>query len=297
MATFTFNPSYTPTQRSQPRIRKSQFTDGGYEHRLRFGLNTNPKEWNLSFDNRTDAERDQILAFFDERGGSESFDWTGTLTDKRNLLFRTEDYARPLWTKSDVTIGEGLAGNLGGTNAYSIIPNTSNTIHYLQQTITVASTTSEVTTSALVKAATGRDIYLRAYSGANFHGVNFNTSTGIGSLATGGGVHTTTDWGATRFGAEGWWTLYVKGRPSNSTTRTLRIAATSAGGAETFAGDGSTAHAIFMGPQMEYGNLTSYQPILEGAVTAKWVCEQWDWDAKSCNNNTITAVFRQVYEN
>lgn len=52
-----------------------QFSDG-YEQRLRFGLNTDPKEWSLQFSNRTDTERNNILAFLEARAGVESFDWT-----------------------------------------------------------------------------------------------------------------------------------------------------------------------------------------------------------------------------
>ena len=75
MSTFAYTPSFDATEVSKPRVRK--FSAGeGYEHRIRFGLNTNPKEWSLTFANRTDTERDAILAFLDARGGVESFDWT-----------------------------------------------------------------------------------------------------------------------------------------------------------------------------------------------------------------------------
>lgn len=75
MATFTFTASYEATEVSKPRVRRFQAGDG-YEQRIRFGLNTNPKEWQLVFSNRTDTERDNITAFLDARGGVESFDWT-----------------------------------------------------------------------------------------------------------------------------------------------------------------------------------------------------------------------------
>lgn len=75
MATFTYTPSFEATEASKPRVRTTQFGDG-YRQSVRFGLNTNPKEWSLTFSNRTDTERDQILAFLDARGGVESFDWT-----------------------------------------------------------------------------------------------------------------------------------------------------------------------------------------------------------------------------
>jgi len=75
LSTFAYTPSFEATEASKPRARKFQAGDG-YEQRIRFGLNTNPKEWSLVFSNRTDTERDTILAFLDARGGVESFDWT-----------------------------------------------------------------------------------------------------------------------------------------------------------------------------------------------------------------------------
>jgi phage-related protein len=56
-------------------VRKFQAGDG-YEQRIRFGLHTDPKEWSLTFANRTATERDNILVFLEARGGVESFDWT-----------------------------------------------------------------------------------------------------------------------------------------------------------------------------------------------------------------------------
>lgn len=56
-------------------MRRFQAGDG-YEQRVRFGLNTDPKEWQLTFLNRTDAERDNIVGFLEARSGVESFDWT-----------------------------------------------------------------------------------------------------------------------------------------------------------------------------------------------------------------------------
>ena len=75
MATFTYTPSFEATESSKPRTRKFQAGDG-YEQRVRFGLRTDPKEWGLTFSNRTDSERDAIAAFLEARAGVESFDWT-----------------------------------------------------------------------------------------------------------------------------------------------------------------------------------------------------------------------------
>ena len=75
MATFTYTPSFEATEVSKPRVSKIQYGDG-YEMRATFGLNVDPKEWPLTFAERADTERDNILAFFEARGGVESFDWT-----------------------------------------------------------------------------------------------------------------------------------------------------------------------------------------------------------------------------
>ena len=75
MATFTYIPSFTASESSQPSVRKVQFGDG-YQQRLRFGLNTDSKTWQLTFTNRTDSQRETILSFLEARGGVESFDWT-----------------------------------------------------------------------------------------------------------------------------------------------------------------------------------------------------------------------------
>ena len=75
MATFTFTPSFPASLEEQPIIRRVKFGDG-YEQRLSYGLNTQPKKWSLQFLNRTDTERDNILTFLRARGAAESFDWT-----------------------------------------------------------------------------------------------------------------------------------------------------------------------------------------------------------------------------
>jgi phage-related protein len=75
MATFTFTPSFPAELQEQPEIRTVKFSDG-YEQRLTFGLNTDPKVWSLQFSNRDDTERNNILTFLRARNGQESFDWT-----------------------------------------------------------------------------------------------------------------------------------------------------------------------------------------------------------------------------
>tara|TARA_R100001443_G_scaffold38430_1_gene51915 strand:+ start:4317 stop:4658 length:342 start_codon:yes stop_codon:yes gene_type:complete len=76
MATFpSITPTYGVQKRSQPNTRIVQFGDG-YEQRITFGLNQNPKIFNLTFEvSETDA--DTIETFLDARAvDSASFTFT-----------------------------------------------------------------------------------------------------------------------------------------------------------------------------------------------------------------------------
>lgn len=76
MATFpAYAPIYSATKKSEPKVRTVQFGDG-YQQRLNFGLNQNPKEWSLTFD-VTDDDATIIETFLDARAAdAASFDWT-----------------------------------------------------------------------------------------------------------------------------------------------------------------------------------------------------------------------------
>jgi len=77
MATFpAITPAYGAEKRSAPKMRMAKFGDG-YEQRVKFGLNQNPKEWSLTWNNITEANADTIEAFLDARADDgASFDWT-----------------------------------------------------------------------------------------------------------------------------------------------------------------------------------------------------------------------------
>lgn len=57
------------------RVIRTDFGDG-YSQRARDGLNTAVTEWSLEWDNVTPAEADNMIAFFNDKGGAESFFWT-----------------------------------------------------------------------------------------------------------------------------------------------------------------------------------------------------------------------------
>ena len=58
-------PTYSSVESANPKIITVQFGDG-FKSRNTFGLNQNPKSYNLTF-NVSLADGDKILAFFDER--------------------------------------------------------------------------------------------------------------------------------------------------------------------------------------------------------------------------------------
>ena len=76
MATFpSITPTYGVQKRSRPNVRTVRFGDG-FESRLTFGLNQNPKVFQLTFEvSETDA--DTIETFLDARAADNaSFDFT-----------------------------------------------------------------------------------------------------------------------------------------------------------------------------------------------------------------------------
>ena len=69
-------PDYGAQQQSQPTIKLVRFGDG-YEQRQTYGLNQNPKIWNLEFVNRPKTDADAIQNFLDDRAeDQESFEFT-----------------------------------------------------------------------------------------------------------------------------------------------------------------------------------------------------------------------------
>lgn len=73
----TVAPDYGMQKSSKPRVRTVRFGDG-YEQRIGFGLNRNPKEYRLSWNNRSEEDIDAMEQFLDNRADRnlESFNWT-----------------------------------------------------------------------------------------------------------------------------------------------------------------------------------------------------------------------------
>ena len=77
MATFpNIQPSFPVRKTSKPKTRTVVFGDG-YEHRLLFGLNQNPKVYNLVWKNISETDADTIEGFLDSRAkDNNSFTFT-----------------------------------------------------------------------------------------------------------------------------------------------------------------------------------------------------------------------------
>ena len=77
MATFpSIDPDFGAQKASAPIVRAVSFGDG-FEKRLSYGLNQNPKVWTLSFVNLTETDSDTIETFLDARAAdNDAFDWS-----------------------------------------------------------------------------------------------------------------------------------------------------------------------------------------------------------------------------
>jgi len=71
--------SYAASVSESPDLRITEFGDG-YQQRNTMGMNTRRKKWSLSFNNRTNADRDKILLFLQDKNGKESFNWIDPTT-------------------------------------------------------------------------------------------------------------------------------------------------------------------------------------------------------------------------
>lgn len=72
---YDVTPDFGAQRNSQPRVTNVSFGDG-YQQRVAFGINTNPKVWNLKWSAISNAAADAIEAFFEARNAVQSFDWT-----------------------------------------------------------------------------------------------------------------------------------------------------------------------------------------------------------------------------
>tara|TARA_R110000823_G_scaffold164319_2_gene296502 strand:+ start:308 stop:676 length:369 start_codon:yes stop_codon:yes gene_type:complete len=69
------SPDKQLTRSTSPKVKIATFGDG-YEQRLRDGINGLSESYNLSFNNRSKNDIDDIVAFFDTKHGVVPFNFT-----------------------------------------------------------------------------------------------------------------------------------------------------------------------------------------------------------------------------
>lgn len=74
MPTFAWIATYGSRQTTKPRVEVVKFGDG-YESRTPIGLNSLPRSWDLTFENRPNSTADAIEDFLKDRGAVEAFNW------------------------------------------------------------------------------------------------------------------------------------------------------------------------------------------------------------------------------
>ena len=76
---FSFAPDFVATKSYESQSRVTNFGDG-YKQRIQFGLWPQKEEWRLSFEDRTNTERDQIRNYLRGAKAVTAFAWTDPMS-------------------------------------------------------------------------------------------------------------------------------------------------------------------------------------------------------------------------
>lgn len=81
----------------EPRVLKAQFGDG-YEMRVRHGINNVPRQWGLTFNNRTKEDVDKLYKFFDTLAGVDTCKLTvpNSVDGEETVTVVIEQFSRTL---------------------------------------------------------------------------------------------------------------------------------------------------------------------------------------------------------
>ena len=95
MATFpSITPTYGTRKTNSPIVKTTQFGDG-YQQRVQFGLNQNPKKFSLTWNNLTEADSDTIETFLDARA-DDGASFTYTPPNEPSSM----QFVCPSWSKN-----------------------------------------------------------------------------------------------------------------------------------------------------------------------------------------------------
>lgn len=101
MATFpNVKPTYGAIKKSAPAIRSIKF-GSGYEQRATFGINQNPRVYELEF-KVTNRDAEKIETFLDENAGKKGFNFAYTIFSDDD---ESDTFICRTWNRTMPTIG------------------------------------------------------------------------------------------------------------------------------------------------------------------------------------------------
>ena len=299
MATFVWVPDEAPTIENKPRVLTTQMGDG-YEQRIAFGLQTQPVTLSVAFTERTPGEIEAIDNFLRDHAGVVAFDYSPQWRTRRNLLIQSEDLAAADWIKSAATISSNIAVSpYGATTVDRLVENTANSPHSIYQARTG---TNETTTFSIYLSAAGRTrLYLQMSNLVNSVGqaiLDLSTGTVVSTVAGGSDYSNVSasvlelSSGLRRFSL-------TTTKAAVNTNNAPVIGLISSGTTTTYTGDGVSGVNIW-GAMLNIGTTAlEYEavgPVWAPAEVGKYVCQEWTRSPRNCAMHTLTATFREVFD-
>lgn len=260
----------TATERVLPRLALD-FTTGVLDSRVTFTRTTgasNPATYVASNGLVTAATNNQ--ARFDYNPATLAIRGLLIEESRANLMLRSEDFASANWNKGGASVTSNSAVSPdGATTADTIVEDTTNATHTVDQAVNVSASTTYTVTFFAKRASGTRNVFIQintsgGTTGAGF--VWFDLGTGAASaITTLGGTFVGVSAAATAFGSS-WYRCALTFTTNTGNTGATFYIGTYNGG-RSYLGDGTSGIFVW-GAQLEAGAFaTSYIPTTTTALT------------------------------